>query len=299
MTVKRLLFATAAALSLSLASGCAENIYSSPKPGIAAGPALWQVSDADTTIYLFGTVHALPKDKQWFDARIERAWDASDEFVTEIDVTQVGASGQALAAAATLPAGQNLRQLMTPENRQQFEEAMVALGLPVEAFDTVDPWYASITMSLLPLLRTGYSPDSGVEQNLGGKVGTRKRDALETVQDQVNLFDKMPLDAQLSFLDQTVEALPEASVSLDQMVAEWAEGDAAQLAALMNSELSNPILRDRLLIQRNANWAVWLDNRLKAPGTVFVAVGAGHLAGSGSVQDKLRKRGIKVRRIWQ
>lgn len=299
MTVKRLLFATAAALSLSLASGCAENIYSSPKPGIAAGPALWQVSDADTTIYLFGTVHALPKDKQWFDARIERAWDASDEFVTEIDVTQVGASGQALAAAATLPAGQNLRQLMTPENRQQFEEAMVALGLPVEAFDTVDPWYASITMSLLPLLRTGYSPDSGVEQNLGGKVGTKKRDALETVQDQVNLFDKMPLDAQLAFLDQTVEALPEASVSLDQMVGEWAEGDAAELAKLMNSELSNPILRDRLLIQRNANWAVWLDNRLKAPGTVFVAVGAGHLAGSGSVQDKLRKRGIKVRRIWQ
>lgn len=299
MTVKRLLFATAAALSLSLASGCAENIYSSPKPGIAAGPALWQVSDADTTIYLFGTVHALPKDKQWFDARIERAWDASDEFVTEIDVTQVGASGQALVAAATLPAGQNLRQLMTPENRQQFEEAMVALGLPVEAFDTVDPWYASITMSLLPLLRTGYSPDSGVEQNLGGKVGTKKRDALETVQDQVNLFDKMPLDAQLAFLDQTVEALPEASVSLDQMVGEWAEGDAAELAKLMNSELSNPILRDRLLIQRNANWAVWLDNRLKAPGTVFVAVGAGHLAGSGSVQDKLRKRGIKVRRIWQ
>lgn len=299
MTVKRLLFATAAALSLSLASGCAEDIYSAPPPGIAAGPALWQVSDADTTIYLFGTVHALPKDKQWFDARIERAWDASDEFVTEIDVAQVGASGQALAAAATLPAGQNLRQLMTPDNRRQFEEAMVALGLPVEAFDTVDPWYASITMSLLPLLRTGYSPDSGVEQNLGGKVGTRKRDALETVQDQVNLFDKMPLDAQLSFLDQTVEALPEASVSLDQMVAEWAEGDAAQLAALMNSELSNPILRDRLLIQRNANWAVWLDNRLKAPGTVFVAVGAGHLAGAGSVQDQLRKRGIKVRRIWQ
>lgn len=299
MTVKRLLFATAAALSLSLASGCAEDIYSAPKPGIAAGPALWQVSDVDTTIYLFGTVHALPKDKQWFDARIERAWDASDEFVTEIDVTQVGASGQALAAAATLPAGQNLRQLMTPENRQQFEEAMVALGLPVEAFDTVDPWYASITMSLLPLLRTGYSPDSGVEQNLGGKVGTKKRDALETVQDQVNLFDKMPLDAQLAFLDQTVEALPEASVSLDQMVGEWAEGDAAELAKLMNSELSNPLLRDRLLIQRNANWAVWLDNRLKAPGTVFVAVGAGHLAGSGSVQDKLRKRGIKVRRIWQ
>lgn len=299
MNVKRLLVSSAAALSLALTAGCAQNIYSAPPPGAPVGPALWQVADKDTTIYLFGTVHALPKDKQWFDARLERAWDASDEFVTEIDVSQVGSSGQALASAATLTGDQTLRQLMTPDNRKQFEEALVSLGLPVEALDKVEPWYASITLSLLPLLRTGYSPDSGVEQNLGGKAGEKKRDALETVQDQVNLFDQMPMEAQLAFLDQTVEALPKASVSLDQMVAEWAKGDAAQLARLMNSDLADPLLRDRLLLSRNARWAVWLDQRLDQPGTVFVAVGAGHLAGAGSVQDQLRKRGIKVRRIWQ
>lgn len=299
MSLKRLFASSAAALSLALAGCAGDGIYSAPPQGMAAGPALWAVSDKDTTIYLFGTVHALPKDKQWFDARLERAWDASDEFVTEIDVSQVGSSGQALASAAALADGQNLRQLMTPDNRKQFEEALVTLGLPVEALDKVEPWYASITLSLLPLLRTGYSPDSGVEQNLGGRANTKRRDALETVQDQVNLFDQMPMDAQLAFLDQTVEALPKASTSLDLMVAEWAKGDAAQLARLMNSELTDPLLRDRLLINRNAKWAVWLDQRMDQPGTVFVAVGAGHLAGAGSVQDQLRKRGIKVRRIWQ
>ena len=50
------------------------------------GPALWKVADADTTIYLFGTVHALPQGKEWFDGRIERAFDASDEMVTEVDL---------------------------------------------------------------------------------------------------------------------------------------------------------------------------------------------------------------------
>jgi uncharacterized protein YbaP (TraB family) len=33
------------------------------------------------------------------------------------------------------------------------------------------------------------------------------------------------------------------------------------------------------------------------PGTVMVAVGAGHLAGSDSVQDFLMKRGLTVSRV--
>ncbi|MCX7676523.1 MAG: TraB/GumN family protein, partial [Alteraurantiacibacter sp.] len=58
-------------------------------------------------------------------------------------------------------------------------------------------------------------------------------------------------------------------------------------------------LYDRLLIQRNANWVRWIERRLEQPGTVFVAVGAGHLAGPGSVQDQLQERGHVVSRIWR
>ena len=83
------------------------------------------------------------------------------------------------------------------------------------------------------------------------------------------------------------------------MVAEWIEGDAVGLAALMNAELTDPVLKERLLTSRNANWAGWIERRLEEPGTVFIAVGAGHLAGEGSVQDHLRKRDLKVTRIWQ
>jgi uncharacterized protein YbaP (TraB family) len=68
---------------------------------------------------------------------------------------------------------------------------------------------------------------------------------------------------------------------------------------MLNAELDDPVLHKRLLTDRNARWAQWIDGRLKQPGTVFVAVGAGHLAGSDSVQRQLRKRGIKVRRVWQ
>ncbi len=265
------------------------------------GPALWQVADKDTTIYLFGTVHALPKDgANWYDARIERAFTASDELVTEVDIANVANSSQSLQAAGMLPEGQSLRAMMTPENRMEYEAVLVSLGLPVEALDRLEPWLAAMTLSLLPLIRQGYDTQSGVELALGAKAGDgKKRDALETIEQQIALFDGLPVDAQLAFLDQTVEAAPHAKASLDAMVAEWREGDAVALAAMLNAEMDDPALYARLLTQRNANWAGWIEQRLAQPGTVFIAVGAGHLAGKDSVQDQLRKRGVKVRRIWR
>jgi uncharacterized protein YbaP (TraB family) len=298
MKFRRLLSSTSALL-LGLA-GCAPGpLVERPPAGAAPGPALWQVADEDTTIYLFGTVHALPKDTQWFDGRVERAFAAADELVTEIVLSDVTTSGQSLAAAGMLPEGQNLRELMKAEDRMQYEEALVTLGLPVEGLDTMEPWLAAMTLSLLPLLRAGYQSESGVEMALGARAEGKKRGGLERIEDQVALFDTLPIEAQLAFLDQTVEQVPRASASLDAMVAEWLEGDAGQLANLLNAELTDPALYDRLLTQRNANWAEWIQQRLHTPGTVFVAVGAGHLAGRGSVQEQLRERGLEVRRIWQ
>lgn len=299
MTFKRL-FAPAAAATLAL-SGCATPAARAevPPPGAVPGPALWQVADADTTIYLFGTVHALPEGKPWFDGRVERAFTAADEMVTEVDVRDQSASAAAMQQAGMLPEGQSLRELMTPDNRMEFEAALVALGLPVEALDRMEPWMATLTMSLLPLLRQGYQTESGVEFALSSRAADKRRDALETVAEQIDLFDSMPMDAQLTFLDKTVEAMPEAKLSLDAMVGEWIEGDAEALAALLNSELDDPVLYQRLLTQRNANWAGWIEQRLQQPGTVFIAVGAGHLAGAGSVQDQLKARGLTVERIWE
>ncbi len=294
------LIASAAALTLAL-TGCvgAQARPERPPPGAVPGPALWRVADADTTIYLFGTVHALPQGKEWFDGRIERAFDASDEIVTEVDLSDQTASAAAMQAAGTLPEGMSLRDLMTPDNRKQFEAALVGLGLPVESLDRMEPWMATLTMSLLPLLRQGYQTESGVEIALTAKAGTKQRAALETIAQQIDLFDGMPMDAQLTFLDKTVEAMPEAKISLDAMVAEWMEGDADALAMLLNAEINDPVLYERLLTQRNANWAGWIQQRLQQPGTVFIAVGAGHLAGNDSVQRQLKRRGLKVQRIWQ
>ena len=75
-------------------------------------------------------------------------------------------------------------------------------------------------------------------------------------------------------------------------------GDVDDLGNILNEAFkADPVLADRMLYSRNANWAAWIDNRLDQPGTIFMAVGAGHMAGNQKLQDKLAERGIKMMRI--
>jgi uncharacterized protein YbaP (TraB family) len=307
MTFKRLLAASAALLALSTAA-CASPVDAGsvevgasevPPAGAVPGPALWQLSDEDTTIYLFGTVHVLPEGIDWYDARIARAFAASDQLVTEVDVGDSAAMAAQMTQTAQLTGGQTLRDLMTADDRAQYDAAMAGLGLPPAALDGFEPWFAAINLSMLPLLSAGYDPASGVESELAGRAGDKQRGALETLDQQLQLFDGMALPYQLSYLDMTVEGVDEVVPTIQDMVAAWLAGDAPQLAQIMNAEMEDDYLYDRLLIDRNANWAGWIQQRLNQPGTVFIAVGAGHLAGEGSVQDQLAQRGLSVTRIWQ
>lgn len=260
-------------------------------------PALWKLTDEDTTIYLFGTVHVLPDGVQWLDERITSALASADQFVTEVDMREMEGSAQLMASAGIIQTGQTLRSMMTEEDRAEYEVAVASLGMPVEAFDPFEPWFASLNLSLLPLIEAGYDPASGVEMVLGGMVEGKSRAALESVAEQVAMFDGMPLETQLAMLDATVAAMPEVKTTVDSMVSEWLAGDADGLAELMNASVDDPALYQRLLVDRNANWVDWIEQRLGEPGTVFMAVGAGHLAGSNNVQTLMGAYGLKAERI--
>lgn len=263
------------------------------------GPALWKVADADTTIYLFGTVHVLPKEIEWYDTTIAKAFDSSQTLVTEIpmDPASEAQLAQLTQTKGLLPQGTTLRSLLNEEQTTSYTAAMARIGAPVEAFDPLKPWLAGLTFSVLPLMQQGYDPNSGVEKVLLTKAAGKETTALETAEFQLGIFDSMPQDAQIAFMIEAAEGIDEAKPMLDRMVAEWQKGDADQLAAVMNEGLSDPAVAEALLYKRNANWAEWIDTRLATPGTVFIAVGAGHLAGARSVQDYLAQKGITVTRV--
>ena len=274
---------------------------SAPAPAAvqAAYPALWKVSDADTTIYLFGTIHALPKGIEWFGGPVAKAFEGSQELVTEIVESDPAQMQKLVMEKAMLPQGQTLRAILPPETRVTYEGALGTLGVGAGAFDAFEPWYAAIGLATLPLVRQGYDNANGVETALDAKAKAlgRPHSALETAEFQLSLFDSLPLDVQKRYLAEVVTNLPHASDDLAAMVDAWRKGDADRLASLMNADEDDPALVDALLINRNRAWADWVRDRLAKPGTVFVAVGAGHLAGPGSVQDQLARLGIASTRV--
>lgn len=300
MKLASLLCLAAAPLALFAASPALADHHAAPETASAAtGPALWKVADEDTTIYLFGTVHVLPQGVEWYDATIADALEGADMIVTEIpmDAASEAKLQQLSMTMGMLPAGTTLRSLLTPEQTAAYEAAMAKIGAPPAAFDPLKPWLAGLTLSLVPLMQQGYDPNSGVEKVLLAKAGDKPQGALETAEFQLGIFDSMTTEGQVAFLMESIDGMDEVKTTLDRMVSEWAKGDADNLAAIMNDGMSDPAVAEALLYKRNANWAEWIDGRLEQPGSVFIAVGAGHLAGARSVQDYLAQKGITVTRV--
>ena len=264
-----------------------------------AGPALWLVGDEDTTIYLFGTVHALPPGVEWFEGNIANAFAASDSLVTEVVNKDDTAMAGQMIKLAMLHEGANLRDQLSPEQRAAYDKALADLAIPPAMLDRFEPWYAAMALSTLPLMKQGYSPENGVEGQLDKKASARKmpHQGLETVEYQIGLFDGLPADVQQRYLGEVIEQLPTIREDIAAIIAAWKSGDAEELARLMNFGDSDPVFAETLLTGRNKAWAEWIDERMDKPGTVFVAVGAGHLAGKGSVQEQLAKRGIGTARV--
>lgn len=266
-----------------------------------ADPALWVVKDEDTTIYLFGTVHVLKAGLNWFDEAVKTAFDASDQLMLELVMPE----DQAEAAKVMIPlaidqSGKTLSSRLDPDQLKAYQAAMASVGLPVAQFDMFEPWFPAITLSVLPLTKLGYDPEQGAEKQLTGfaKTAGKPVAGLETLPEQLGFFDTLPETQQLAFLNAVVKDLDKLGPQLDKMVVLWAKGDPDGLATAMNESLAaTPELAKTLLWDRNARWADQLKARMDQPGTVFVAVGAGHLAGQHSVQDYLKERGLTVKRV--
>lgn len=266
-----------------------------------ADPALWVMKDEDTTIYLFGTVHVLKPGLSWFDEAVKDAFDKSDQLMLEIVMPE----DQAEVAKVMMPlaidqSGKTLSSRLDPEQLKAYQAAMASVGLPAAQFDMFEPWFPAVTLSVLPLTKLGYDPEQGAEKLLTAfaKKADKPVLGLETLSEQLGFFDKLPETQQVEFLNAVVKDLDKLGPQLDKMVTLWAKGDPEGLAISMNESMdSTPELAKTLLWDRNARWADQLKARMDQPGTVFVAVGAGHLAGDHSVQDYLKERGLTVKRV--
>ena len=267
-----------------------------------ADPAMFVVHDTDTTIYLFGTFHALDGKSDWFNDEVKAAFDASGELVMEAVLPESFASLQPLIARYAIdPQGRTLPSRLDARTYRALQEALAGAGLPPTAFDRYEPWYAALALAVLGTQRLGLGGEAGPETVLTAAANARHIPIgeLEGFELQLRMLDEMPEAMQLAQLAETIAQNEEIPAKLAPMLAAWSAGDVERLAALMNEEEdeSDRRLHALLFTTRNANWARWIEERMARPGTVFIAVGAGHLAGPDSVQSALAARGLHAERV--
>ena len=232
---------------------------------------------------------------------MKAAFDRSGEVMLELVQPDPATMAKIVAAHAATPAdAPTLPATLTPGQRETYLKALADVGVPVAAFDHAKPWFAALNLSLLPLLKAGFDPANGPETIItaAAKGAGKPVTGFETADQQIGYFDALSDKAQRTFLISTLDDLPKLKGETDTMVADWAKGDPDALARLLNDDMkASPEIADILLYRRNLRWADTLAARMQRPGTVFVAVGAGHLAGKGSVIDDLRAKGVKVERV--
>ena len=240
-----------------------------------ARPALYVVNDEDTIIYLFGTFHALDGKSAWFNDEVRTAFTASNELILETIV----------------PA-----QLMKPV----IERPAPMPVQPVGPFAGSSSFLSTNKMVMSAGQSQGMSTKHGADailrdaaEEVGKPVG-----GLESFEFQLGMFSKMPGAKPPS--DPAEAARTKAAVAqmLNRLQAAWNRGDIESFTPMLQQMETNSPQTYRLLFNdRNGRWAQWIARRLQQPGVVFVAVGAGHLAGKDSVQHKLGRYGIRTARL--
>jgi uncharacterized protein len=270
---------------------------------VTANPAIWKVKGAHGTVYLFGTLHLMKKNVDWETAKIKAAFAASDLIYVEVPNLDDAAAEQPLAVKYGTDLAHPLSTKLSKEDVELLDAAVKSMGMGGEAMlEPMQPWLVSAALQLMPILKGGYDPSSGIDMKLLAEARAAQKPVkgFETMESQVHMLADAPQAEQVEMLHKELAELDKSTAEMNDMVAAWEQGDIDKIGKMENDELAAkyPAEYKRLVVVRNAKWAAAIDGMLKDPatGTVFVAVGAGHLAGPDSVIKMLEKDGWKVER---
>ena len=292
---------TAALAAAFLFAACGQETPPAPQADVFA-PPLWAVRDADSTLYLYGTIHVRKPGAPWGDAVVEAALAEAEEVWTEVLVDDLAGNDAAgVVARLGMTLDEPLSQTLPPELYARTVAAAEGLGLGAAQVEPMRPWLVALTLAIQPILAAGYDPDAGVEKGVDAAAeanGARPR-AFETLDQQMRLFADLPLDEQIDLLEETLQDIDAGPAVVAELEAAWARGDTEALERMIANDMRNdaPELYNALIKARNDAWIEAVVTELEGAGVDFVAVGAGHLVGFDGLPQQLANRGYAVERI--
>jgi uncharacterized protein YbaP (TraB family) len=271
-----------------------------------AGPAaaqqnasVWWVKGKKNTVYLAGSVHALPKEQAHFPEQLERAYQAADAVVLEVDLDDMDPveAIQFITSNGTLPADRALKDVVGEKDYPRVSQLATALGLPEHAIARLEPWAAALILTQFALNKSGFDPQLGIDMQITerAKADGKPVDGLETVVDQLSVFDARSFEEQTRFLLDSTDDAPNLEADLAHLVTAWRTGDMRALEKEFKEERArSPGLYDALLGTRNRTWMPKLLELLDSEQDHLVVVGTLHFVGKDGLLTLLRKKGFKA-----
>jgi uncharacterized protein YbaP (TraB family) len=259
--------------------------------------SLWELHGKHNTVYILGSIHVLrPSDYPLSPAVLNAYGNAKSIFMEvnleEIDLLQMQSE---LLASARLPEGTTLPGIMGKQRYERAGALAREVGVELSIFDAFAPWFVAEAISQLQLQQLGFQPQSGVEMFFleHARSDGKSVAGLETVHDQIALFNAMPMDEQADYLVSSLEEAHDLPKQVDAMVHAWATGDTRWFTDQLKSELGrDPKFYQSFLVARNRKWVPKIEALLNDDKNYLVIVGTGHLVGEGSVIELLKKDGV-------
>ncbi|HEY2465195.1 MAG TPA: TraB/GumN family protein [Steroidobacteraceae bacterium] len=265
----------------------------------AEGPlhALWELHGKHNTVYILGSIHVLRPSDYPLAPAVLNAYANANSIFMEVNLAEIDSQRMQteLLASARLPEGKTLSAIMGDARYKRAQALARDVGIDLGIFDAFAPWFAAEAISQLQLLQLGFQPKSGVEMFFleRARADGKSVAGLETVHDQIALFDALSMDEQADYLISSLEEAHDLPKEVDAMVHAWAGGDTQWFVDQLKPEIDrDPALFDSVLVARNRKWVPKIEALLNDDKNYLVIVGTGHLVGRGSVIALLKKDGI-------
>jgi len=262
----------------------------------------WKATGPRGTVYLVGSVHLLTKDYYPLNPALDAAFKESTRLVEEVDMGEMGSSTAQLQllSRGMLPAGQTIDAIVSPATMTLVNKTAADLGLPPGPLKQFKPWMLALTLMGLEWQKAGFDAELGLDKHFydRAKAEGKPVDGLETVEYQISRFDGMTPEQQDKMLAESLKELGTEQANVATLVEAWKSGDVATIERLVLEDVTtDPVMYQRLLVERNRNWFPKIDAMLNTSGRtgpVFVVVGAAHLGGPDGLIQMLKAKGYTV-----
>lgn len=265
---------------------------------------LWRIQSKTATAFILGSVHLAKPDIYPLPQKIEESFDKSGILALEADPAKAQDTAllQQMLAAASYTEGGLLSEHLSRETFEIARREIERLGLPMESFSRIKPWFLAMSIETLEFQRLGYDPANGIDVYFAGKAAGKKRIVeLESFDYQIRLLNGFSDQEQELFLLYSLKDLATLQDGIEELMDAWRSGDTKTMEGLTTRTLSElPEIRpifDKLFYKRNREMTARIEQLLKGRETIFVVVGAAHLVSKEGIIELLRGKGYAIEQM--